>query len=400
MAGLIPAPDLDIRNEEALAAQAIARVSGGLTVARIDSQIEQLRRLRVMVLAGLTTPACTELTNANPSSPHTVLLEAQAWLVAQIARRINILPRAVQIAFARLFNITLREATAANTTLTFTAGAPVLAPLLIPAGTVVSTEDGPYTFSTNEDAFIPTGESEIAVAAHSMATGALFLVENSLVRMVDPLAGISTVTNPDLVDSGADAETVDEALERARHYQRRGERLVSSQDFEQAVLEDVLQGNGIVRAFPFLVPGNFNNFRVGHTTLVVMTKAGNALADDVKARIATLLEQAVGNQFVYLLDPQYAAFSIIADVKLTGLTSQVAILAGVEANLRAFYAAKPGNFGRPVSRAEIIAIIEGSTGVERIVSAPDGPILTSPLADITLAPYEMPRLVNVVLNAV
>lgn len=44
---LIPSPDLDLRDEERLAAEAIARVSGGLTVSRIDQQIEILRELRL-----------------------------------------------------------------------------------------------------------------------------------------------------------------------------------------------------------------------------------------------------------------------------------------------------------------------------------------------------------------
>src|SRR4051812_8348542 len=115
---LIPPPDLDIRNEEQLAAEAIARVSGALDVGRIDSQIEMLRNLRDLVTTGALQPAiCPELTNANTSSPHTVLLETMGWLMAFLARRINQLPRKVEIEFARLFGIELREATKATTTL-------------------------------------------------------------------------------------------------------------------------------------------------------------------------------------------------------------------------------------------------------------------------------------------
>src|SRR2546423_15391781 len=125
MANLIPAPNLDLRDEEQIAAQAIARVSGLLTVEQIDVQIETLRRLRTMVEGGaITSPVCPELTNANPSSPHAVLLEAQAWLLAQVARRIHLLPVRDQIEFARLFGIELRAATQASATLRFTVAPP------------------------------------------------------------------------------------------------------------------------------------------------------------------------------------------------------------------------------------------------------------------------------------
>ena len=126
MADLIPAPDLDIRNEEEqLAAEAISRVSGGLSVVIIDSQIEALRKLRPMVEAGtLEPPICPELTNANPSAPHTVILEALAWQEAQLARRINQIPKRDQIEFHRLFKIQLRESAPAITTVQFSVDPP------------------------------------------------------------------------------------------------------------------------------------------------------------------------------------------------------------------------------------------------------------------------------------
>ena len=59
-------------------------------------------------------------------------------------------------------------------------------------------------------------------------------------------------------------------------------------------------------------------------------------------------------------------------LKLTGLATQSATLAAVESNLRAFYAVAASNFGRAILRSEIIAIIEGTTGVDRIEPQPDG----------------------------
>ncbi len=78
MASLIPSPVLDARDEELIAAQAIARVSGGWTLDNVDKAIQTFRQLRDVIAAGNLAPVCPELTNANPSSPHTVLLEAMA----------------------------------------------------------------------------------------------------------------------------------------------------------------------------------------------------------------------------------------------------------------------------------------------------------------------------------
>lgn len=403
--GLLQPPDLDIRDEEQLAAEMIGRVSSGLDVDRINSQIEERRRLLVMISDGALPPVatCPELTNANPSSPHTVLLETFGWALAQQARNINQLPVRDEIEFHRLFGIELREATKAKTILTFTVQLrPTGQTTTIPAGTQVSTEDGAYVFETDEDLGIVNYFSGTVGATRTIA-GATFLVADTLKVMQDAIAFVMGVTNSDPVDSGIDAETVDEALARARNYQRRGERLVSARDLEDAILEDILLGAGIVKAFPFVRAGDFsalNHLNAGHTTVVVMTPSGSSFTADVKAEIATAMQEAIGAQFIYITDPQFVEFSIVASIKIEGLTPENAIKAGIETNLRAFYAAKKGNFGRKILRSEIIAVIEGTPGVDRIASDNDGPIVDSPGADVDLAPYELPKLIAVTLTVV
>jgi uncharacterized phage protein gp47/JayE len=402
MTDLIPAPDLEIRNAEQLAAEAIARVSGLKTVELIDSFIEVLRRERVMVEAGaIDPPVCPELTNANPSSPHTVQLEAEAWLLFQVAWRINLLPKRDQIEFARLFKIELREAAPAETVLEFSVAPPDGVDVTVPIGTLVSTEDGRVIFETTEELVIQFGDASGQVAARNTVAGATLLSPDQLVRMVDAIAWVDAVTNPDAIDGGANDESIEEALERARNYQQRGERLVTTRDLELAILEDVLRGQGIVRGFPFIVLGDFAGpKRPGHTTLVVMTRSGNPVSADAKRVINQVLEQIVGNQFVYVSDPLFVNFDVEANVKLLVSAPETATLNAIQTNLRAFYAASRENFGRDILRSEIIAVIEGTPGVDRISSAPTGPILASPIADSKLDPWQLPKLVDVTLNAV
>jgi Baseplate J-like protein len=404
MANRIPPPDLEIRDEEQFAAEVIGRTSGGLTADRVLTQIEARRRLLTLIESGalVDPPICPELVNANPSAPHTVQLEAQGWLLAQMGYRINQIPKRDEIEFANLFKIGLREAEPATTILQFNVAPPVGVDVTIPLGAQVSTSDGKIVFETIEQTTIPFGEESGLVAARNVAVGSLLLAPGQLVKMLDAVAWVDSVTNPDAIDGGGDDETVEEALERARSYQRRGERLVSTLDFEEAILYDVLRGNGIVRGFAFVALGDFGGpKRPGHSTFVVMTRNGNPISAGDKQAVNSILEQRVGNQFVYISDPIYVSFNVTSTVKLTNTSPQAteATKTTIEANLRAFYAPERENFGRRIARSEIIAVIEGTQNVDRIVSDPNGPILASPAVDVPLDPWQLPKLEIVTLTA-
>lgn len=402
MADLIPAPVLEVRDEELLAAQMIARVSGGITPERVDRNIAVQRELHAMLLGGNlpAPPVCPELTNANPSSPHTVILEAMAWLVAFVSRRLNRVPEQNKIEFARLFGVELRGAAPATTTLRFTVNPPGPQEVVVPAGTEVRTADGAVAFRTDAGLALPAGVAAGEVAATRTEPGRTVLAPGTLTQAADAVAWLESVTNPAAVESGADAETVEAALERARNYQRRGERLVSARDVRDAIFEEVLQGSGVVRVWPFVKDGDYSQPFAGHNTVVMMTPSGQPVSAEVKAAARRLLGQHVGSQFFYLKDPQFAPFAVSANVRVSGLAAQGAAVAAAERALRAFYAVKEDNFGRAVLRSEIIAIIEGTPGVDRIMPQPGGAILASPAADVDIQPFELPLLGEVTLNVV
>lgn len=395
---LIPTPLLDDRDAEQLAAEAIARTSGGLTAVYLRQKVAALHALIALVEAGdLDAPICDELTNANPSSPHVVILEAQAWLVEQQKRVLNLLPETVRIEFANLF-IEMRAAQAATTTLQFSLSAEALAPVNVLAGTFVSTEDGAFLFSVNEEVVVAP-DASVTVAATRTVAGATVLAPNQLTRHTIVNQYLS-VTNPELVDSGAPAETVEQALTRARNYQRRGERWVSAKDVEEGILEDVLFGNGIVKAFDLVEYPNWETRKPGYTTIVAMTKTGTDLSDEIMVQIKQSLPERVGSIFFDVIGPQNVSFDIQASIKVLNPVAADAIKARVEKNLREFYAARENNFGRRISRSEIIQKIEDTEGVDRIATEDDEPILEEPVADLAVAPYELPKLVNVELTVV
>lgn len=402
-------PVLDTRDEELLAARAIARTSGGLTVELIERNIAVQRELLAMAQAGiLSQPVCQELTNANPSASHNVLIETFAWMCGLMMHKINQVPSQNLIAIARWFGIELRDATPATTTLRFAATPPPGVSATIPAGTSVATEDGQIVFTTDADLVIPAGTQTGDTSATCTAVGVLTLAPDTLTNLLDNVAWVTNLDNPDLrsvtnpfaVASGSDQETTASGLERARSYQRRAERLVTARDMEDAILQDVMGGNGIVRAFPFVKDGDYGTYQPGHTTIVVMTTLGDAVDDETKRRIGQILQQAVGNQFIYLKDPTFVDFDVSANVRLTGLITQSATLAAVRTSLQNFYAPTSGNFGRSVYITDIITTIQETQGVDRVVRQQDGSLLAAPVADLSVAPYELPRLGTVTLNVV
>jgi uncharacterized phage protein gp47/JayE len=370
----IPAPDIDSRDGERLAAEAIARLN----------------------------EACPELTNNNAGSLFVALAEEQAWLVEQALYAVNRLPPLAAVEFARLFGIELRLATPATATLTFTVAPPAGTPAVIPAGTRVTTADGAHVFETDEELALSSASPVGSVSATRTADGHVLLDAGALSRVAEPVAWATGVTNEQAVDSGTEQEEAESALARMRSYQRRAERIVSARDLQEAI-EELTGGGLIMRVFEKTEdghwgPGEFAR-RVGCTTVLLMTAAGNAVSAEVKAQIGALSEQFVGHVYVYLKDPVFRTFDIACDVRLTGLAVQSVTRSRIETALRRRYEVKESNIGAPILRSDIIEEIEKTAGVASIVAqSPSGAILASPPADVELEPYEMPKLVNITLN--
>lgn len=407
----IETPDLEARNEDRLAAEAIARVSGGLTTDVVNAQIATRRELLDLITEGLSVPICPELTNANPGSPHTVILEAMGWLLGKQGYRFNRIPEANLIAFANVVGIERRAATAATTTLRFTVDAPTGGTVVnIPIGTEVSSADSKYVFETTA-AGTRTGDGTVDIAAVRTVAGQTLLSPNVLTVLVDTPAYVTAVTNVAAIDAGTELEPVEKTLERMKLFQRRGLRIVTTKDLEDAILNEALNGNGVVRAFPFVKNGEFvSGVKLpGHTTVIVMTKTGDNVDSTTLQSIAKLVDTAVGNQFIYVVNPLFVTFNVEASVKLSTGAPSLATVAAIETRLRNFYAASRENFGRPILRSEVIAEIEATPGVDRVYvpvvplneqSTIPPPIIASPLVDVDLKEYELPRVGTVTITVV
>jgi uncharacterized phage protein gp47/JayE len=272
----------------------------------------------------------------------------------------------------------------------------------IPIGTQVSDVDGKYVFETAQAITILYGTATGSVLAKRTVAGHTLLAPNVLTELIDPIAFVESVTNLSAIDSGTKLESLESTLERVKRYMRRGERIVSTKDLEEAISEEALGGNGIVRVFPFIVNGEFliQKPKAGHTTVVVMTKSGDNIDSIAAVKIAALLEQAVGNQYIYVVNPVFVEFNIKVSLRLNTGSPQGAVLGAIEKNLRNFYAANREQFGRAIYRSEIIAVIEGTGGVDRIEPEAADQILAEPATDTKLLEFELAKLMEVIINVV
>lgn len=124
MATQVPAPILDLADEDTLAAQAVSYLPG-------------------------------ELADRSDSNPAVVIIEAAAWLVGKLLFQLNNWPSAVVQKVLALVGVTLNSAALASTVQTFTLSNPLPRDTTVATGTKVATTDGAVLFQTVEDVTIP-----------------------------------------------------------------------------------------------------------------------------------------------------------------------------------------------------------------------------------------------------
>ena len=117
---------------------------------------------------------------------------------------------------ALLRGVERTPATAATTTLKFTASAARASAISIPQGTRVASAGGTLYFKTVEYAEIPAGSTTVTVAAVCTEAGAAAnsIAAGELTTIVDPVPYVSSVTNTTDAAGGAEVETDDALKER------------------------------------------------------------------------------------------------------------------------------------------------------------------------------------------
>jgi uncharacterized phage protein gp47/JayE len=117
------------------------------------------------------------------------------------------------------WGITRYSAVAASGVVVFISSEAATQQFIIPAGTIVSTQEDVYGFtldySLDSDLTFPSGALQASGNVTCTEVGNIGNTASyTITNIKDPIAGISSITNPDLLASGADAES--DALLRRR----------------------------------------------------------------------------------------------------------------------------------------------------------------------------------------
>ena len=158
----------------------------------------------------------------HPASPEKLFIQWVAAAMVLLAEQINFagnqnipskavgegLDNLAQIFFAR----TRPQAKPATVTLEFTISEAQDSAILVPVGTRVTTTDQAIVFKTDEDVYVPAGETTVTVTATCEKAGTVGngYVPGQLNTCVDLFDYYTSVTNTTMTDGGSNTATDDE----------------------------------------------------------------------------------------------------------------------------------------------------------------------------------------------
>lgn len=207
------------------------------------------------------------------------------------------------------------QAAQASTTLRFATAQPAASQILIPAGTRVGDAGGLVQFATQEAALLPAGQSGIDVPAAATQSGitANGFPVGALSVLVDPVPGLSSVTN--LTETGGGAEVESDTRYRERlplAFERIGDGLN-----RERYVSDVLGWNarcidvhidrpqpGYVDIYPLMDTGEPNAQEIA-SLLAVFNESNTHQGDFIQVQAPTPHEFTVELHLV-LSDPEAA----------------------------------------------------------------------------------------------
>jgi len=103
------------------------------------------------------------------------------------------------------------EARKATGIVTFSRSTPATSDIIIPAGTRVATSDESVIFKTTEAVVLKAGDTSVDAPIEAVEPGSAGNVAtNTITKIIDPISGIESVTNPEPTSGGRDAETDEE----------------------------------------------------------------------------------------------------------------------------------------------------------------------------------------------
>lgn len=206
------------------------------------------------------------------------------------------------------WQMTRGQAAAAQGVIKFMANAAAEADFIIPAGTIVSTEEDVYgltiDYSLDSDLIFPSGATSVTGEITCVETGRIGNVASGkITNITSPIAGVDSITNPEPTSSGAEDET-DEQLRK-----RLPLRIIGLQTGnESAILNAAYSVPGVTYAKVLN-----NSPTNGHFTLYFSTYSGI-----VDSALRVRVKEAVDRVADFCIVANYAIPAVInVDVSMT-----------------------------------------------------------------------------------
>ena len=238
---------------------------------------------------------------------------------------------------------------------------------------------GRVTFGDGINAKIPPkGEDNITIS-YSSGGGVRGNVEPYAInRVLGELAAEVTVENINAAVGGEEAETLEEALIRARKDLKTVYRAVTSADYELLAMNTpglrVARAKAIPQYHPCQeseVPGIVTVIVVPHTQQA-NPKPSTSFLKSVYRHMDT---HRLLTTELFVIPPKYVEVSVAATVFIKPKSEPIRVKKDVEEELKDFLDPVKGGvdkmgwpFGRPVYRSEIYEIIDGVDGVDYVTS--------------------------------
>lgn len=260
---------------------------------------------------------------------------------------------------------------------------------VIPAGRRVGTTDGTMIFVLSGDLRYSVNDTYVEGSAYCTTPGASAngYPTGTITKLLDPVAGVTSVTNTTTSAGGADQESDDQLRERIRLAPEAFSCAGSRQSYmywaktaSQSIIDVAVTSPvpGSVKIYPLVAGGVTTSEELLAAVLFACSdEKVRPLCDTVTAESPTAVEWTVTAEIS--VDPSYVSDEVVA---------------AVEAALWAFHATKVASLGRPVYRNEVIAAIMAVEGVVNVST------LTDPAANVTVAENEFPKLTTVTVTAV
>ncbi len=200
---------------------------------------------------------------------------------------------------------------------------------------------------------------------------------NSLTSLTTAVAYIESVTNFMPAAGGSDAETVEEAKERAPYHIKSQNRAVTAEDFEMMSLR---ASTSIARAKCLADPTH-----QGHVTVVLVPKTEQLRGDLTKKLVPSveilrfvkryLDQRRLVGTVLHVVKPRYEEFSLKVTLLRRTVGTSDRLRRDIEERLRRFlhplYGGRDGKgwpFGRPVLKSDLVHLVEEVPGVDAVDS--------------------------------